>query len=109
MTLSNPSVHNECANPCRLEISPQRLLSVLIREFGGEAVCVDLASRMQELPSFKAVDAGCVHCIRGVLAGLCRRGLVKLESMEDDKLLVSVTYDGAASKPGGASAIETLK
>ena len=43
------------------------------------------------------------------LAGLCRRGLVKLESMEDDKLLVSVTYDGAASKPGGASAIETLK
>ena len=96
MELGSAHVHGECPHPCRREISPQRLLSILIGEFGGEAICADLASRMQVLPSFKAVDARCIVCIRGMLDDLCRLELVTLEAMEEGKLLARVTSKGVA-------------
>ena len=92
MELGSAHVHGECPHPCRREISPQRLLSILIGEFGGEAICADL----QVLPCFKAVDARCIVCIRRMLDDLCRLELVTLEAMEEGKLLARVTSKGVA-------------
>jgi len=96
VALVNASVHHDCTRSCRAEIDQQRLLTILVEEFGGEVTCVDLTSMMQSLPDFKHVDARCIHCIRDLLADLCRLGLVTLEAMGKDKLIVRISSKGAA-------------
>ena len=95
MTRADPFVQDPCGRPCRAEISGRRVLSLLIREFGGEAICTDLVERMQDLPEFPTVGPGCIVCLRAVLADLHRLDLVMLERVRYDRLLVAITAKGA--------------
>ena len=77
------------------DVDKTRLLSVLVREFGGQARCVDLASRLLASTGRTHIQDQLVSRVRRLLVELDRLGLVVTEQIGESDVLADITPQGA--------------
>lgn len=91
---SKRAVHCQRLLPCKADFKAGHLLLVLIREFGGQARCVDLAEELLPQTSIAHIEDNCILCVRNLLKQHETLGLVTTQPIGEGVLLVDITPQG---------------
>ena len=92
-----PSGKSDNAFSYQKSFAQDRLLSVLLRDFGGEARCVDLNGKLRSFdPAAYSMEAS-LCSVRSTIRSLESQGKISAEAIGSGVLVARITVNGASS------------